>query len=215
VKAALQRLVELFRALERPPRKSVLGFWGELFVISRATDVLTTVQAWHLLPEERVDFSLGFQRLEVKAANGRRREHHFALEQLVPVPATRIVIASLLAERSSAGPSVSDLLGSIRSAARDDAELLLHIDGVIAGALGAAWRRAMDERFDDRLAASTLAFFDSGTIPKPTTVPRPEVSEVRFKSDLTRCAETPREALRQEGGLFAAALPCSSIRQCR
>ena len=207
VRRTLQQLVELFRALEKPPRKSVLGFWGELFVMSRATDVLTMARAWHLLPEERFDFSLGCQRLEVKTASGRRREHHFALEQLVPVSATQIVIASLLVERSSAGPSVSDLLTSIRSAVRDDAELLLHIDEVVASALGAAWRRAMDERFDDRLAASTLAFFDSETVPKPTTAPPPEVSEVHFKSDLSRCVETPLEALRQEGGLFAAVLP--------
>jgi Putative PD-(D/E)XK family member, (DUF4420) len=207
VRRTLQQLVELFRALEKPPRKSVLGFWGELFVMSRAMDVLTTARAWHLLPEERFDFSLGCQRLEVKTASGRRREHHFAFEQLVPVSATQIIIASLLIERSSAGPSVSDLLTSIRSAARYDAELLLHIDEVVATALGAAWRRAMDERFDDRLAASTLAFFDSETVPKPATALPPEVSEVRFKSDLSRCAETPQEALRQEAGLFAAVLP--------
>ena len=207
VTRTLQHLVELFRALEKPPRKSVLGIWSELFVISRATDVLTLARAWHLRPEERFDFSLGCQRLEVKAASGRRREHHFALEQVVPVSATQIVIASLLVERSSAGTSVSDLLTSIRSAARDDADLLLHIDEVVAAALGVAWRRAMDERFDDRLAASTLAFFNSGIVPKPTTAPPPEVSEVHFKSDLSRCAESPLEALRQAGGLLAAVLP--------
>jgi hypothetical protein len=125
----------------------------------------------------------------------------------VPVGGTQVVIASLLAERSSAGASIADLLGSIRSAAKDDAELLLHVDTVAAGALGAAWRRAMDERYDDRLAASTLAFFDPGAVPKPTSAPPPEVSEVHFKSDLSRCREIPSEALRQDGGLFAAALP--------
>src|SRR5262249_12852201 len=151
--------------------------WGELFVISHATDTLTIARAWHLLPEERFDFSLGCQRLEVKSASGRKREHHFALEQLVPVGGTQVVIASLLAERSSAGASISDLLGSIRSAAKDDAELLLHVDTVAANALGTAWRRAMDESFDHRLAASTLEFFDPATVPKPTSVP-PEVSEV-------------------------------------
>jgi hypothetical protein len=207
VRRTLQRLVELFRALQKPPRKSVLGLWGELFVMSHATDILTIARAWHLLPEERFDFSFGRQRLEVKAASGRRREHHFALEQLVPVGGTQVVIASLLAERSSAGASISDLLRSIRSAVQGDAELLLHVDTVVADSLGAAWRRAMDERFDDRLAASTLAFFDPGTVPKPTSAPPPEVSEVHFKSDLSLCPEIPLAALSQEGGLFAAALP--------
>jgi Putative PD-(D/E)XK family member, (DUF4420) len=207
VREALDRLVELFRALERPPRASVLGFWGELFVMSCATDVVTMGRAWHLLPEERFDFSLGSQRLEVKAASGRRREHHFALEQLLPISGTQAIIASLLLERSSAGASISDLLESIRAAARDDAELLLHIDRVVAGALGSAWRRAMDERFDDRLAASTLASFDPGTVPKPTSAPPPEVSDVHFRADLSHCAAMPLEGLREEGGLFEAALP--------
>jgi hypothetical protein len=207
VRRTLQRLVELFRALQKPPRKSVLGLWGELYVMSHATDVLTIARAWHLLPEERFDFSLGCQRLEVKAASGRKREHHFALEQLVPIGGTQVVIASLLAERSSAGASISDLLGLIRLEAKDDAELLLHVDTVIAEALGVAWRRGMDERFDDRLASSTLAFFDPGTVPKPTSAPPPEVSEVHFKSDLSGCQEIPSEALRQEGALFAAARP--------
>ena len=62
----------------------------------------------------------------------------------------------------------------------------------------------MDERFDDRLAASTLAFFDSGSIPKPTTAPPPEVSDVHFRSDLSLCFAIPVQELRQEGGLFEA-----------
>jgi hypothetical protein len=79
VSETIERLVELFRALTVPARKSVIGFWGELFVISQSRNPSTLVQAWHAFPEERFDFSLGGERLEVKTALGRIRRHHFSL----------------------------------------------------------------------------------------------------------------------------------------
>lgn len=207
IRAAIGRIVELFRALQSPGRKSVLGFWGELFLISRASDIPTLVRAWHITPEERFDLSLGSQRLEVKSAGGRQRFHHFGLEQVLPISGTQVFIASLLLERSAAGPSVADLLTRIRSGVRHDPEQILNVDRAVALTLGAGWRRALDERFDDHLAAASLAFFDPVVIPKPATMLPPEVTHVRFRSDLSRCTEIAPEALRQHGELFRAALP--------
>jgi hypothetical protein len=206
VGATIGRLVELFRALATPPQKSVIGFWSELFVISRSSDLPTLVQAWHARPEERFDFALGGDRLEVKAALGRTRHHHFALEQLLPLPGVNVLIASVLVERSGAGPSVSELLDRIRDGVRQDAVQLLHIDSVMALTLGATWRSAMDERFDAQLASSTLMFFDPRVIPKPADAVPPTVTDVRFVSDLGGCPSVPAEFAGQPQGLFAAAM---------
>lgn len=202
----IERLVELFRALTAPPRKSVIGFWAELFVISHSREPSTLVRAWHRLPEERFDFALADERLEVKAAVGRVRRHHFSLEQLLPVPRAEVLIASLLVERSSAGPSVSELIESIRSELAGEAAQVLHVDTVVALTLGSAWRRAMDERFDGNLAASELAFFEPSVIPKPAGGMPPEVTEVHFRSNLTSCPAVSAGAYLTGSGLLTAAI---------
>jgi Putative PD-(D/E)XK family member, (DUF4420) len=206
VGATIERLVELFRALAAPPRKSVIGFWAELFMIYRSGDVPVLVQAWHASPEERFDFAMAGERLEVKAALGRTRHHHFALEQLLPLPGVNVLIASVLVERSGTGPSVSELLDGIRNAVRQDAAQLLHVDTVMALTLGAAWRNAMDERFDAQLASSTLTFFEPRVIPKPADTVPAAVTEVRFVSDLEGCPSVSVDTVDPGSGLLAAAM---------
>lgn len=206
VGGTLERLVELFRGLTTPPRKSVIGFWGELFVIAHSRDVPVLVRAWRAFPEERFDFALGLERLEVKTALGRVRRHHFSLEQLLPLSRVDVLIASVLIERSSTGPSVSELLESIRRAVADDAAALLHVDAVVALTLGTAWRRAMDERFDAEVASSTLMLLEPGIIPKPTGALPPEVTEVRFISDVSGCPPVSTEAYSGRSGLLSGVL---------
>ena len=205
VNRTIERLIELFRALAAPPRKSVIGFWAELFVISRSRHPATLVRAWHQSPDERFDFGLGEDRLEVKAAIGRVRRHHFSLEQLLPIPGVNVLIASLLIERSAAGPSLHELVESIRSHVAGDAAQILHVDTVVALTMGTAWRAAMDERFDANFAEAKLEYFRPNDIPQPPSPMPSEVTEVRFVSALTGCPSVPSDELRSGAGLFAAA----------
>lgn len=206
VNRTIERLVELFRALAAPPRKSVIGFWAELFVISHAHDPAALVRAWHQLPDERFDFALGEERLEVKAAVGRVRRHHFSLEQLLPIAGVDVLIASLLIERSAAGPSLYELVESIRSEVAGDAAQVLHVDTVVALTLGTAWRAAMNERFDGNVAAANLSFFRPSIVPRPPGTMPPGVTEVRFVSDLSSCPPVSPEAQWTRSGLLAAAV---------
>jgi hypothetical protein len=205
VNRTIERLVELFRALAVPPRKSVIGFWAELFVIAYSHDPAVLVRAWHKSPDERFDFGLGDERLEVKAASGRVRRHHFALEQLLPIRGVDVLIASLLIERSSAGPSVRELVESIRAEVASDASRVLHVDTVVGLTLGSAWRAAMDERFDGKAASANLAFFRPDVIPTPPGTMPPGVTEVRFVSDLSSCPPVSADAQWSRSGLLAAA----------
>lgn len=177
-------LVELFRALASMPGKSVQGLWAELFLILRSADPLTLVRAWHILPEDRYDFSVGHERLEVKASGGRQRLHEFSLEQLVPPPGTKAFVASIFAETSAGGSRIFDLAERIRARVAGQFEELLHLDRVLALALGSRWQES-DMRFDDELAEGSLRFYDAGAVPHIDPQLPVGVSRVRFVADLS------------------------------
>src|SRR5262249_5141409 len=107
VRVAVDRLVELLRALSRPPTRAIHGLWAELLLIAHGSDPVALARAWHQLPGDLFDFASEHQRIEVKAAAGRMRRHHFRLEQLTPPPSIELVVASVLVDRSAAGVSVT------------------------------------------------------------------------------------------------------------
>ena len=178
-------LTELFRALSQPPRKSIQGLWGELFLISRAVDVETLITCWHSDPNERYDFSSGNQRIEVKCALGATRRHHFSLEQVSPPVGARVIVASICTERIGGGTSVGDLLSTIRSALSGNSRLLLRLESVVAATCGQSLGRALTDSFDIEIALDTLRFYNIETVPKPKGEIPLEVSDVRFRSDLS------------------------------
>lgn len=203
---AIKILVELFRAMTRPPRKSIQGLWAELFFIARSNQSLGLVEAWHIRPEDRYDFSLGSQRIEIKSSSHRVRQHHFSLEQLHPPAGTEVLIASLFVERSQAGQSLVALLEEIRSRIIDRPDLLLHVDEIVGLTLGSSWRHALQERFDEKLAADSLAFYRASAVPSVNPQIPLTVSNVHFMADLTDLQPVNLSAYRSKGGLFEIGL---------
>lgn len=204
VTQAINSLVELFRLLTMPPRKTIQGLWAELFVITQASDPSKLIQSWHTVPEDRYDFCAGRQRVEVKSATGRFRCHHFSLEQLRPPLGTTVLIASLFVEHATGGDTVFDLVERVRLRVYDDPQLLAHLDQVVGATLGSGWRQATEIRFDRELATDSLRFFEATAIPCITPQPPPEITEVRFKSDLSRTPATDLASRGSEGSLFRA-----------
>ena len=207
VGVVIDGLVDLFRALTRPPRKSVQGLWAELYLISRAQDCRSVVGAWHASPDERYDFATGTQRIEVKSAAGRERRHHFSLEQVSPPAGSVVLIASVCTERSGGGTSLGQLLGRIRPRLSDDPSVLLHLESVVAATLGRTLLEALGEAYDLQMAEESLRFFDATAIPRPGGTMPFEVSEVRFVADLGRAKPVDVTEFAGGGGLFAAAQP--------
>ena len=206
VSEAVQKLVDLFRRMADAPRKAVAGLWAELFLIARSSDPACLLGAWHAIPEERFDFGHGIDRLDVKVATGGLRLHHFTLEQLRPIGPVRVLIASVVTDRSQGGTSLNDLVDSIRTRVADP-DHLIRLDSVVAQTLGQDWRAMQQTRFDLQQAIQSSRFIDGATIPSvPVPVP-PEVSAVHFRVDLTQHPLLFPEALIQGSGLFRAAIP--------
>jgi len=206
VREAVDTLVELFRIMTTLPRRSAQGLWAELFVMWQARDVRCLARAWHLEPEDRYDFCAGNERLEVKSASQHRRIHEFSLDQLRPPAGVRVVVASLLVEPSAGGMSLRDLADIIRSRIGGEAELSLRFDRVLGLALGSAWRNASENRFDEALAGSSLQFYRADSVPA-VALPLPrEVTDVRFRADLTAVEPVDPAVLLSEGDLISAAV---------
>ena len=203
---AMNQLIELFRAMAKAPRKSVQGLWAELFLISQARQPATLIEAWHTIVEDRYDFAMDDQRIEVKSFSGNVRQHHFSLEQLHPPEGIKALVASVSVESSQAGVSIEDLRERIQIRLGSSLDALLHIDSMIALTLGDAWQQASDIRFDERLAEESIAFYETSKIPSVNPNLPVGVSEVRFRSDLTEVVPAESSLYHIEGGIFEAVL---------
>ena len=203
---AIKQLIELFRAMTKASRKSVQGLWAELFLIAQARQPDMLVEAWHTVPEDRYDFAMDNQRIEVKSFSGNIRLHHFSFEQLHPPEGTRALIASVFVENSQAGVSIEDLREKIQIRLSNNLDALLHLDRVIALTLGDTWQQASDARFDERLAEESLAFYETSAIPSVNPNLPSGVSGVHFRSDLTDISTTEISYFSEERGLFEAVL---------
>jgi hypothetical protein len=203
---AINKFVNLFRAMAEPARKSTQGFWAELFLIAQAVDPVTLLRAWHATPYDIYDFNAGKQRIEVKSTCSQVRQHRFSLEQLRPPEGTRVLVASLFVERAGGGVSLSNLLTDIRERIEGSTEHLIHLDQVVASTLGDNWRQGLTTRFDRELAQESLQFYDAAVIPRIDTELPPGISDVRFTSNLTGIDSVSRKQMKTSGDLFQAAL---------
>ena len=200
---AVDKLIELFRALVRPSRKAVQGLWAELFVIVQSRDPIRLVEAWHQTPEDRYDFSVGTQRIEVKSVLGRQRQHHFSFEQLHPPMGTTVLIASVFVERAGSGTSTEELVARLLEMLNDRPDLILQVEYIGGLTLGVDWYRATQDRFDYELANDSLRFYEASAVPSVTVCPD-GVSDVRFRSDLTNVPIADQSTYRKAGGILGA-----------
>lgn len=208
VAAVVEDLVELFRALGATPKKEIQGLWAELLLIREAEDPVVLAQAWHTEPGDRYDFNKGQERLDVKSTSQTPRRHHFLLEQLCPPNGTRLIIASIVVQRSGAGLSVFDLLDAIRQEVSLQPQLHLRLASQVHQTLGDSWQNARNVRFDYEAARQSIQYYDSTQIPK-VCLPLPEgVSQVSFVADMNGVAMLSPKAFREGGALYRGLPVC-------
>lgn len=204
VATAVTQLVELFRALEAPPRTSLQGLWCELLLIGRASNIRQAAVAWHADPNALHDFVAGRQRVEVKSTIGPHRAHQFRLEQLVPPHGTDVVVASFLLEESGRGLSIAELWDEVSGRHELSVSLRNRLAQILALALGRDWRKARRVAFDPEAALHALQLYNAIVVPKIDPNVPVEVSDVQFKSELTDTPSLSRTDVVRRGGLFKA-----------
>lgn len=154
-------------------------------MIGRALNIRQAAAAWHADPSALYDFVAGRQRVEVKSTTGPHRTHQFRLEQLTPPHGTDVVIASFILEETGRGLSIAKLWDEVAGRHELCVGLRNRLSQILAHGLGRDWRKARRVGFDPEAASNGLRLYNATVIPKVDPSLPVEVSEVRFKSELT------------------------------
>ncbi len=185
IKFLVRKFIELFKSLKEIPRKSLQGLWAELFVIEQSNFPEILINGWHSAPEDKFDFSFERLEIEVKSSIKEERKHFFSSNQLNPSMKSEIIIASLLARKSSSGLNLEEMIKKIILKLSDfpkqKVKLILQVYSVLGTDIG----KVSKVKFDYNFAQETLKFFNSNDIPKIDIqyIPK-EVTNVKFISDL-------------------------------
>lgn len=180
----VEALLELFRKMAAPPRKTVAGLWGELLLIHAGAHPGVFVDAWHSAVTDTFDFSFLDARLEVKATERPIREHEFALKQVRGGRPGDLIVSVRLA-RSSVGATVLDLTRDIASrVSLIQQEKLWRL---VLETLGDGAEGAEEQTFDVVTAIGDLLFLPAIAIPAPTVsvVDESVILDVRFRANIS------------------------------
>jgi hypothetical protein len=184
VKIEVEKLINLFSKLSKPPSKTIQGLWAEIFVIEQASDPDYIAQSWHKNAHDKFDFNDGADKIEVKSTSRSNRTHSFSIEQLNPNKGSDLIVVSLFTVETGMGMSIFDLLDFLEQKIKDK-DLLLRINDIIAQTLGKEFEKAFDLFFDYQLALDSVQYYYGEDIPSIDISVIPEkVSNVRFDVDL-------------------------------
>jgi Putative PD-(D/E)XK family member, (DUF4420) len=184
-------LNELFRSFDTAAGKDMTGVWAELFLMRQADDPVHVATSWRSTQSHRYDFTDGGNHVEVKATTHPNRRHAFSASQLTP--ADRVLVASLVLDRSDHGSSVLDLYQEIAAELTGAPELGEKLHRHVMALVGSRVAEADDTRFDVRAAAENLRCYRAVDIPQVSAPFPAGVSGVRFTADLTTATPVGRD----------------------
>ncbi len=202
---SLNKFVEVFRSLVETPTNTVHGLWTELFLIDNAKKPQALLNYWHNIPEEKFDFNSGAEKIEVKSNSSFERIHIFSSEQLNPPVGTQVLIASIFIRQHSNGQSLQQLVESITRKVQGNIDLIEKLNSIVFRTLGNSLEQSIKIKFDYNIAKDSLCFYkqqDIGRIEK-LHIPS-EISEVRYKSDLTNLTPISLVDQKYSGLLFSS-----------
>jgi hypothetical protein len=204
VAARIAGFVELFRGLRRQVTDAdVIGLWGELALIAFSNDPIIVAQAWHLDPDDVVDFELDGSRLEVKTTRDPSRSHWFSHDQLTISDLAPVALGSLIAVPSKTGSTLADLLGEATKRLAASPALAEQVVAIATKCVG------------DALSESKLCFEPPPTLRSLRLmafqdIPRVDVEddrivEVNWKAALASVPDLPAEIV--QASRLLSALP--------
>ncbi|OQW92374.1 MAG: hypothetical protein BWK78_01900 [Thiotrichaceae bacterium IS1] len=197
------RFVDLFKSLSEPPLKTVQGLWAELFLIEQSKQPMVLINAWHVSPNDRLDFNFGIERIEVKSSSTRHRVHHFSQEQLTSPANTKLIIASIFTEPTNRGVTLEELAQKIQNKVSNQINEIYHLNAVIMKTLGNSLDEAIKLAFDYELAQDSLQYYQLEDIPKiaPEHIP-PQIFDLKFRVDLSGVPSKRKIKSCDKQGLF-------------
>ena len=113
IKKITNIIIELFREIS-DKKRSIIGLWGELFLISSSSNKEKTLQAWHENPTDKYDFFDNNEALEVKCTSKTDRIHKFQHDQLLSEIEDHYIASIMVSENPYDGLSVLDLYEDIK-----------------------------------------------------------------------------------------------------
>lgn len=186
VASAVCRLSDILQKIASPPTRSVTGLFAELYLIWRSGNPVRALRAWREDDGARFDFTDGDVRVEVKATSGRVRTHSFSYEQCSPPSGTTAIVASVFTERSAGGVTLGSVIGNVERIVAAHPDLVLKLHEIVAASLGSTIAESVEASFDINLADESLRFYSVHDVPA-IREPLPDgVSDVHFRSDLSR-----------------------------
>lgn len=202
---SLKKFVEVFKTLTDSPTNTVNGLWAELFLIENSSSPQELINYWHNLPEEKFDFNAGTERIEVKSSSNFERKHIFSAEQLNPPSDTQVLIASVFLKQHNSGNSIQYLIDRISEKIDYNFETVEKLHTIVFRTLGSSLEHSIGVKFDYDIAQQSLRFYRHQDIDKIEEVHIPNnVSEVKYKSDLTSIKAIELNKLKGSKGLFNA-----------
>jgi hypothetical protein len=174
-------LIDIFSKTKSATLEDAQGLFGELVAISVATDKFIVLNGWRNFSEDRFDFSIENQRVEVKTTTGLRK-HHFSHEQLSPPSGISVFVCSIQTNSSEDGMTVGGLLEKIIENISDN-ELRYLLYKKAYGKIDLKIDELNFFKFDYKSAVSSLKFYRSNDIPRILSIDQ-GVSDIRFVSDL-------------------------------
>lgn len=160
---------------------------------------------WHNIPEEKFDFNSGAEKVEVKSNSNFERIHTFTSEQLNQTEGSQVLIASIFIRQHSNGQSIQQLVEDITKKIQNDIELTDKLNNIIFKTLASSLEQSIKIKFDYNIAKESLKFYRHQDIVKIEEIHIPnEVTEVRYKSDLTEVNPVHLDELNSKRELFLA-----------
>lgn len=202
---SLKKFVEVFKTLTDSPTNTINGLWAELFLIENSSNPKSVINYWHNLPEEKFDFNAGLERIEVKSSSNFERKHIFSAEQLNPPSDTQVLIASIFLKQHNSGMNIQQLLESISKKVNYDFETADKLNSIVFRTLGSSLEHSIGIKFDYAIAIQSLQFYRHQDIDKIEEIHiGNNVSEVKYKSDLTKINPVELGKLKEKQILFNA-----------
>jgi len=200
---SFKKFIEVFRALSDTPTNTVQGLWAELFLIDISDKPASLLNYWHNIPQERFDFNSGEEKIEIKSSGNFERIHTFSAEQLNPPSGTSVLIGSVFIRPKSTGHSLQDFVNSISRKLGDDIELIDKLNRIVIQTLGSSLEQGIKLKFDHQVASESFKLYRHEDIKRIEELSIPiEVTEVRYKSDLTAIESINIGDLNDKGELF-------------